>query len=115
MTGKTYVTNAEAVQATNVDEVDNRPIDIEQPTMRERGMSFPQMVARRKSDEIISSAWLKRLGIDFPLFTDDMMKQYQDSNVEVFNPFVFVPTVLTLHIWIVVGDGLAGFSVNGGK
>ena len=109
MTGKTYVTNAGAEDATNFP-------DIEQPTtVREREISSPPvMVTRRRSDEITSSPLLKRLGLDFPIFSDDMMKQYQESNVDSFNPFVFVPTILTLYVWIVVGDGLAGF-YNGGK
>ena len=115
MTVKTYVTNAGAERAQGATNVNNLP-DIEQPIIKEREIpSSPLMVARRRSDEITSSPFLKRLGIDFPIFSDDMMKQYQNSNVESFNPFVFVPTISTLYLWIFVRDGLAGFFVSRGK
>ena len=86
------------------------PMDIEQQTV-----ASPRMVARRHCDDITFSPRLKRLGIDFPLFTDEMMKQYQQHNVENFNPFVFLPALLSLYVMIAVRHGLAGFQIYGGK
>ena len=114
MTGKTYVTSAAAEAAAMNEEktangndfIDCNVVDIEQP----QPTSAP-----RNSNDITLSPWLKRLGMDFPLFTDAMMQQYRKHNVENFNPFVFVPTILTLYAGISVRDGLAGFYTYGGK
>ena len=117
MTGKTYVTtDATAPAATNMEQptngnnVDCFPIDIEQQTV-----PSTQMIPRRNSDDITLAPWLQRLGMDFPLFTDNMMKQYRKHNVENFNPFVFIPTILALYGMPILRNGLAGFYTYGGK
>ena len=122
MTGKTYVTSAAAEAAAMNEEktangndfIDCNVVDIEQPQTVTAPFT-PSMVAPRNSNDITLSPWLKRLGMDFPLFTDAMMQQYRKHNVENFNPFVFVPTILTLYAGISVRDGLAGFYTYGGK
>ena len=86
------------------------PKDIEQQTL-----ASPQMDARRNIADITFSPWLKTLGLDFPFLTDVLMKQYQQHNMENFNPFVFIPTILVMYTCIVVRNGFAGYYTYGGK
>ena len=116
MSNKTYITAADPTTVpvdpirmvqdeTNANDVADGQ-DIEQQTAATTRLHY---------DDIIFLPRLKRLGIDFPLFTDDMMKQYQQYNVEHFNPFVFLPSVLLLYVMLVVRSGLAGFHTYDGK
>ena len=65
------------------------------------------------TETITSCLWLQQFKIDFPLFTDKIMKEYEQFNHENINPLIFLPIIVLYYTLVVCRTGLIGLRFDG--
>ena len=65
------------------------------------------------TETITSCLWLQQIKIDFPLFTDNIMKEYQQFNHENINPLIFLPIFVLYYTLVACRTGLMGLRFDG--
>ena len=67
-----------------------------------------------EDDETITNClWLLKWKIEFPLFTDNLIKEYEQFNHENINPFIFLPIIVLYYTLVVCSTGLMGLRFDG--